>query len=257
MVFLSRVAWRHVFRNVYRLIACIDPLIPTREFSPFTLPPFRKLNSTVITSNCGRSCLFSTSKTYGSSCAASFCEVSTGLAQQFENWSPGQIRTRFVVNLARARGEFDDKVTFAKTHLGSRSQDAAFLTTEVLGVGSFGEVKCVLHKDSGKEYALKTVVEVSRMSSRLIGVLVSISGTRGQETEANENNGGLRVERGALSPGRVFLLTTDKAADVCCQSPARFAERDRYLLRYILGKFQVARRFHRFAIRNADAADRP
>ena len=95
------------------------------------------------------------------------------------------------------------------------------------------------------------------MLSRLICALVSISGTRGQETEVNENNGGLRVKRGALSHGRVFLLTTDEATDVNCHNSARFAERDGYLLRHTLGKFQVTRSFHRFATSNADAADRP
>ena len=69
------------------------------------------------TSNCGRSCLFSTSKTYGSSCAPSFCEVLTGLAKQVRDWSPSVIRKRFVVNLAR--GGLDNKVTFAKTALGT------------------------------------------------------------------------------------------------------------------------------------------
>ena len=59
--------------------------------------------------------------------------------------------------------------------LGRRSQEATFLTKKVLGVGAFGKVVCVLNKHSGAEYALKTGLEVSRMSSRLICVLVSIS----------------------------------------------------------------------------------
>ena len=144
----------------------------------------------------------------------------------------------------------------AKTAFGRRSHEPLF-QKEILGVGTFGKVVCVHHKHFGTEYDLKTVIKVSRMQSRLICALVSISGTMGHETEVNENNGGLRVERGALSHGRVFLLTTDEAANVCCHNPTRFTERDGYLLHHILGKFEVTRSFHRFATSNADAADRP
>ena len=84
-------------------------------------------------------------------------------------------KTSFVRNVAswlrRPRG-IDDKVKFAEMPLGRRSQEATFLTKEVLGVGAFGKVVCVLNKHSGAEYALKTGMEVSRMSSRLICVLV-------------------------------------------------------------------------------------
>ena len=144
----------------------------------------------------------------------------------------------------------------AKTAFGRRNQEPPF-EKDILGVWTFGKVVCVHHKDFGTEYDLKTVIKVSRMPSKLICALVSILGTRGQETEVIENNGGLRVERGALSHGRGFLLMTDEAADVCCHNLTRFTERDGYLLHHILGKFQVTRSFHRFATSNADAADRP
>ena len=137
----------------------------------------------------------------------------TGLARKVRDWSPGEVRELFITNLAR--GGLRDKTAVAKTALGRRSQAPPFIKLEVLGVGMFGTVVSVHHKHFGGEYALKTVAEVSRMPSRLICVLVSISGTGGQETEANKNNGGFRVERGALSPGRVFFLTRDEAADAC------------------------------------------
>ena len=130
----------------------------------------------------------------------------------------------------------------AKTAFGRRSQEPPF-EKEILGVGTFGKVVCVHHKDFGTEYDLKTVIKVSRMPSKLICALVSISGTRGQETEVNENNGGLRVERGALSHGRGFLLMTDEAADVCCHNLTRFTERDGYLSHHILGQISGDEKF--------------
>ena len=116
-------------------------------------------------------------------------EVLTGLAKEVRDWSPGAIRELFIANLDR--GGFGNKTAVAKTALGRRSQEPPFVKLEVLGVGKFGTVVCVRHKLFGVEYALKTVVEVSGMSSRLIVYSYRDQGQGDKKRRGMKNTAGL------------------------------------------------------------------